>query len=111
MIATWPSLRLFHHGSEMVPHQNVGLRLDPQHLQQLLELLLLAGDVQICGPDTHEDPELVRSPLGNHVDDAAQLEHEQARVVGHTGLLRGDEVDWPHVQILFPARPCPELQV
>ena len=109
MIATWPSVRLFHHGSEMVPHQNVGLRLDPQHLQQLLQLRLSVGDVQICGPDTHEDPELVRSPLGDHVDDAAQLEHEEAGGVGQVGLLRREEVERPDVQIFLPAGSLPEL--
>ena len=50
-------------------------------------------------------------PLGHHVDDAAELEHEEAGVVRHVRLLRGEEIDRPHVQVFLPPRPRPELEL
>ena len=47
----------------------------------------------------------------DHVDDAAELEHEEAGVVRRVGLQRGQQVDRPHVQVLLAPRPRPELDL
>ena len=49
--------------------------------------------------------------LVDHVDDAAELEHEEAGVVRRVGLKRGQQVDRPHVQVLLAPRPRPELDL
>ena len=85
----------------LIPDQHMSLRLDSQHLQQLLQLQLLALDVDLRLLDTHEHPHLVTPPLGHAVDDAGQLHHEQAGVVRHIGLFGAEEVHWPHVKILL----------
>ena len=43
-----------HHVGEVVPDHHVGVRVDPEHLQQPLQLLLLACDVGIRGTDAHK---------------------------------------------------------
>ena len=52
----------------------------------------------------HEHTQGVFLPLGNHVDNAGELEQEQADVVTHVRLHGGEVVEWPNIQVLLLAR-------
>ena len=61
-------------------------------------------------PGTHDHPELVLPPLGHHVHDAGELEHEEAGVVRHVCVRAAEQVHRPHVEELLSPSANPELQ-
>ena len=88
------------------PLQDVRDCLDREQLQHMLDNLLL-GHMRlragVLGGDKHTDSEFL--PPGDHVDDAGQLQEEQAGRVSDISVVCGKEVDQPHVQIqllLYP---------